>query len=82
MVVSVHGSDKLNKDTKTVAPDSGGGIPDTLTSEPGDGAPEAKLINGDIYSGGDDPDYATTDRPVEEPTKDEGTDSCKDFTVT
>lgn len=56
VVVPVHGSDKVYKDTKTVAPDPGGGIPDTLTPEPGGGAPEASLINGDIYPGGDDPD--------------------------
>lgn len=33
VVVSVHGSDKKGVDCKTVAHDSGGGIPDTLTTE-------------------------------------------------
>lgn len=68
VVVSVHGSDK-NDGKKTVAHDSGGGIPDALTSETGDGAPEAKLINGDIPSGGEDPDSWTADHSVDEPKK-------------
>lgn len=56
VVVSVHGPEKAEKEEITSAPDSGGGMPDALSSETVDGAAEAKVINGDNYSGGDDRD--------------------------
>lgn len=81
VVVPVHGPDKIDKDEKTSAPDPGGGIPDALTSEPGDGAPDAPSIVGDNKPGGDDPDNKTTDHPAVEPKKENGTDSLNDKTV-
>lgn len=73
VVVSVHGSDKKGGDCITVAHDSGGGIPDTLTTETdeaeGEKIPEASVINGDIYSGGEDPDNCSTNHPADEPKK-------------